>query len=380
MDKLTKLSLLSENMDVENQDLINIPQKANIINNHPSITYANVSGGKKIPLLKSMITSICERNCYYCAFRTGRDCRRASFKPDEMANTFLEMHRKRLVEGLFLSSGLAGGSQNVQNKIIDTAKILRKEHGFQGYLHLKVMPGAEKDQIKELMKYADRISINLEAPNKYRLASLSPQKNFYSDLFNRLQWINEIRNNMESNDGWNNHLPSISTQFVVGPSQESDRELLLISSFLFNDFKLSRIYFMTFNPVRNTPFEDLLPEDPQRGKRLYQASFLIRDYKFKPGDFSFQETGNLDLTMDPKRVWAENHLRNMPIEINRATKEELLRIPGIGLKRAEEVIRYRRINKISSISDIKNLGIPLNRASEFILINGHRPGYQLNLF
>ncbi len=380
MDQLTKLSLLSENMDVENQDLIINHSNTNILNGYPSITYANISGGKKMPLLKSMITSICERNCYYCAFRAGRDCRRASFKPDEMANTFLELHRKRMVEGLFLSSGLAGGSPYIQNKIIDTAKILRKNYNFQGYLHLKVMPGAEKDQIKELMKYADRISINLEAPNEYRLASLSPQKDFYSDLFTRLQWINEIRNNMESNSGWKNRLPSISTQFVVGPSLESDRELLLLSSFLINEFKLSRIYFMTFRPVKNTPFEDLLPEDPHRGKRLYQASFLIRDYKFKPGDFSFLETGNLDLTRDPKRVWADNHLRETPLEINRATKEELIRIPGIGLKRAEEVIQYRRMNKISSISDISNLGIPLNRASEFILINGRRPEYQLKLF
>ena len=373
MDQLTKLTLLSENMDVDNHE-------SNINNNHPSITYVNVTGSKKMPLLKTMITSVCERNCYYCAFRSGRDCHRASFKPDEMANTFLELHRKRLVEGLFLSSGIAGGSSNVQNKIIDTAKLLRKVHDFKGYLHLKVMPGAEKGQLIELMKYADRISINLEAPNEDRLASLSPQKDFYSELLSRLQWINEIRNNMEPNAGWNNHLPSISTQFVVGPSEESDRELLLISSYLFNKLKLSRIYFMTFSPVRNTPFEDKLPEDPQRGKRLYQASFLIRDYKFMPDDFTFLETGNLNLTMDPKKVWAENHLRDRPIEINGATKEELLRIPGIGPKRAEEVIRYRRINKISSISDIKIIGIPLNRASEFILINGHRPEYQLNLF
>ena len=373
MDRVTKLSLLSENLDVDNQ----VSNNKNI---HPSITYVNGSGGKKIPLLKSMITSVCERDCYYCAFRSGRDCQRASFKPDEMANTFLELHRKRLVEGLFLSSGIAGGSANVQNKIIDTAKLLRKNHDFNGYLHLKVMPGAEKGQITELMKYADRISINLEAPNENRLASLSPQKDFYSELLSRLQWINEIRNNMEPNTGWNNHLPSISTQFVVGPSKESDRELLLLSSYLFHKLKLSRIYFMTFSPVKNTPFEDRSPEDPKRGKRLYQASFLIRDYQFVPDDFTFLETGNLNLSMDPKKVWAENHLRGKPIEINRATKEQLLRIPGIGPKRAEEVIRYRRIHKISTISDIKNIGIPLNRAAEFILMNGHRPEHQLNLF
>lgn len=380
MDSFRKLSMLSENMDVENQDFMITPSSNEINKIQPSITYANVSGGKKMPLLKSMITSVCERNCNYCAFRNGRDVQRASFKAEEMADTFIELYRKRLVEGLFLSSGIAGGSSFIQNKIIDTAKILRKNHDFKGYLHLKIMPGAEKDQIRELMKYADRISINLEAPNEQRLACLSPQKNFYSELFSRLEWIDDIQKNMEPTLGWNRRHPSISTQFVVGPSQESDQELLKISSLLFNNFHLSRIYYMTFSPVRNTPFEGLLPENPKRGKRLYQASFLMRDYQFDPQDFSFLKTGNLDLTRDPKSVWADNHLRERPLEINCASKTELIRVPGIGPKRADELIRHRRLHKISTIADIKNIGIPINRASEYILINGRRPDFQLHLF
>jgi predicted DNA-binding helix-hairpin-helix protein len=381
MDKFLKLSLLSENMDTDDQEsILKIAGNDHIDKNHPSITFARLPNGKNMPLLKSMITSVCERNCNYCAFRAGRDCQRASFQPDEMANTFLELNQKKLVEGLFLSSGITGGGPYIQNKIIDTAKILRSNRDFKGYLHLKIMPGAEKDQIKEIMKYADRISINLEAPNSYRLESLSPQKDFFGDLFHRLKMIDEIRKQGDSHFGWKNRWPSISTQFVVGPSNESDEELLTTSAFLLEKFHLSRIYFMTFNPVRNTPFEDLPKENPLRGHRLYQASYLLRDYFYKIEDFSYLQNGNLNLEKDPKLVWAENHLRETPIEINRADKEQLLRIPGIGPKKVEKIASYRRSQKITTIADLKNIGIPINRAGEFILLNGIKPIHQLRLF
>ncbi len=381
MDKYQKLSLFSENMDTDSQGQNQIASgKSDIKKDHPSISFARMPGGRIMPMLKSMITSICERNCNYCAFRNGRDCRRASFQPDEMADTFLDLNQKKLVEGLFLSSGITGSGPIIQDKIIDTAKILRIKRDFKGYLHLKIMPGAEKDQIKEMMKYADRISINLEAPNAKRLASLSPQKDFFGELFNRLLWINEIRKQNNPNKGWKNHWPSISTQFVVGPSNESDEELLTTSAYLLEKFQLSRIYFMTFNPVKNTPFEDLQMENPLRGHRLYQASFLLRDYFYKIEDFSFQQNRNLNLEKDPKLVWAENNLRENPIELNQANKEELLRIPGIGLKRVEEITRYRRQRKITSIADLMNIGIPINRAGEFILLNGNKPIHQLKLF
>lgn len=186
MDRFQKLSLLSENMDVEDGESIEhslskCPSRTKV-EKHPIITYAKMPGGKTIPLLKSVITSVCERNCNYCAFRTGSDFRRATFTPDEMASTFLDLYTKDIAKGLFLSSGIAGGGIRVQEKIIDTAEILRRKKKFNGYLHLKIMPGAEFDQIEQLMKWADRVSVNLEAPNPERLSILAPKKEFWGRI------------------------------------------------------------------------------------------------------------------------------------------------------------------------------------------------------
>jgi len=381
MDKIQKLSLLSENMDVEDGEnlansLTNCPSKSTL-EKHPMITYAKMSGGKTIPLLKSVITSVCERNCNYCAFRAGRDFRRASFTPSEMAETYLDLYQKNIAKGLFLSSGIAGGGVKIQDKIIETAEILRTKKNYQGYLHLKIMPGAEFDQIEKLMLWADRVSINLEAPNPERLSFLAPKKIFGEELFSRLKWVDSIRNRENPIKNWKQKWPSLTTQLVVGPSGENDIEILKTSEFLLNNFHLSRIYYMTFSPVEGTPFENLPAENPMRGHRLYQASFLMRDYGFTFEDLFFNEKGHLSLESDPKQSWAETNLRGNPLEINKASKEELLRIPGIGPKRVELIANYRKKQKINSESDLKNLGIPIEKVSEFLLLDGKHPFHQL---
>ncbi len=381
MDRFEKLSLLTENMDVEEGEKLDTAFKScpitSLTEKHPMVTYAKVAGGKTIPLLKSVITSVCERNCKYCSFRAGRDFRRASFTPDEMANTFLDLYQKKTIEGLFLSSGIAGGGVRIQDKINETAEILRMKKNFSGYLHLKIMPGAEFDQIHDLLKWADRVSINLEAPNPERLNILAPKKNFSDELFTRLKWVDVIRKNKTPNQNWKSKWPSLTTQLVVGPSGESDMEILKISDYLFKKFNVARVYFMTFTPVLDTPFENIPAENPIRGNRLYQASFLLRDYGFTFEDLEFGQNGLLSLEKDPKRNWAEINLRNKPIEINRASKEELLRIPGIGPKRVELIAKYRNQKIIQTEGDLNALGLSISQVGEFILMNGRSPIYQL---
>jgi predicted DNA-binding helix-hairpin-helix protein len=381
MDRFQKLSLLSENMDAEEGEsletsLMNCPEKSSV-EKHPMVTYAKMSGGKTIPLLKTMITSVCERNCKYCSFRSGRDFQRATFTPDEMANTFLDLYQKNIAKGLFLSSGIAGGGVRIQDKIIDTTEILRTKKKFEGYLHMKIMPGAEYDQIKQLMKYADRVSINLEAPNPQRLNNLAPLKNFGEELFSRMKWVETIRKNYDPKQNWKKKWPSLTTQMVIGPSGENDVEILRASDYLFQNFHLARIYFMTFKPVLNTPLENFPAENPMRGHRLYQASFLLRDYGFTFEDFAFDQKGLLDLNCDPKKFWAENNLKGSPVEINHASREELLRIPGIGPKRVEMISRYRKKKKIQSEDDLKLLGISKESVAHYILMNGKTPIHQL---
>lgn len=381
MDNLQKLSLLSENMDVEDGEnfansLDNCPSKSTF-EKHPMITYAKMSGGQTIPLLKSVITSICERNCNYCAFRAGRDFRRATFTPAEMAETYLDLYQKNIAKGLFLSSGIAGGGIRIQDKIIDTAEILRTKKKYQGYLHLKIMPGAEFDQIQKLMLWADRVSINLEGPNPERLRVLAPKKGFGEELLSRLKWADSIRKREDPRKNWKHKWPSLTTQLVVGPSGESDIEILRTSEYLLKNYHLSRVYYMTFSPVLGTPFENLPAENPMRGHRLYQVSFLMRDYGFTFEDISFDVNGQLSLETDPKQHWAKQHLSGNPLEINYASREELLRIPGIGPKRVELIAKYRKNHKIKSEHDLKILGIPVEKVSDYLLLNGKQPIRQL---
>jgi len=339
-----------------------------------AIHNAVMPGGKRIALLKTLLTSACERDCRYCAFRQGRDFRRATFSPDELARLFMQLNRKGIAEGIFLSSGVAGGGPRTEDRLIATAEILRRRYQFCGYVHLKIMPGAERDQVLEAMRLADRVSVNLEAPNTERLRALAPHKVFSEELLQRLRWIEQIRR--EQPGRW----PSSTTQFVVGPSEESDVELLSTTEFLYQEVGLARTYFMAFTPVHDTPLENHPPTPPKREHRLYQASFLLRDYGFTAEELPFEVSGNLPLESDPKLAWARRHLTHSPVELNAASRRELLRVPGIGPKRVEEVLRARRRGKLRDLSNLCKLGIPPDRVAPFILLDGRRPPQQLSLW
>ena len=336
--------------------------------------------GKQVKLLKTLLSSACERDCFYCPFRTGRDFRRATFKPQEFAELFMKLHQSSLAEGIFLSSGIAAGGANTQNKILDTAEILRNKLGFRGYLHLKIMPGAEKDQVQRLMQLADRVSINLEAPNRERLSKLAPNKNFFEELFRPLKWVEEIRQSQPAYKGWNGRWPSTVTQFVAGGADESDLELLSTTDWLMKNVRLKRAYYSAFFPIRDTPMENKAAVNPIREHRLYQASFLLRDYGFDLEDMPFLQDGNLPLPTDPKLAWAQQNLKGKPVEINKAERRDLLRLPGIGPKGADAILRARRTGKLRDVASLRKLGIVVTRVAPFVLLDGKRVENQLNMF
>ncbi|WP_298006819.1 helix-hairpin-helix domain-containing protein [uncultured Anaerolinea sp.] len=389
VDTFEKMRLLQSEMRLEVAEDVSLPGSplTNSLPDVPSfcpadfpISTATLPNGKKIPLLKSLLTSACERNCHYCPFRMGRDFRRITFKPEELAKAVVDLTTRGVIQGAFLSSGIAGGGLRTQDRLLATAEILRKKYQYQGYLHLKIMPGAEYDQVVAAMQLADRVSINLEGPNTQRLQALAPQKIFFDELLEPLRWIEKIRQTLPPWQGWKSHWPSSTTQFVVGAVGESDLELLSVTAWLYQKVRLGRAYFSGFSPTSDTPFEDRPACSPWREHRLYQASFLLRDYGFDVEDLPFTREGYLPLETDPKLAWAQTHLIHKPVEINRAEAKELLRVPGIGPKTAQAILSARRNQRIKSEDDLKRLGVPINRAAPFLLVNGRLLQHQLRLW
>lgn len=380
MDTMGRLKLLAGQMHLEpaedSRPGCYTPKKQDAVFVHP----AKLPNGNSIKLLKTLLTSACERDCYYCPFRAGRDFRRATFKPEEFATLFMDLHRAGAAEGIFLSSGVTGGGIRTQDKLLDTADILRHKMGFRGYIHLKVMPGAEKAQVERAMRLADRISVNLEAPNSERLAQLAPHKAFMEELLQPLKWVEEIRRSQPASRGWKGRWPSTVTQYVVGGADETDLELLTTTNWLHRNVRLGRAYFSAFSPIQDTPLENKAPTNPLREHRLYQASYLLRDYGFDLEELPFTGDGNLPLPTDPKSAWAQANLAEKPLEINHAGKEELLRVPGIGLKGAETILYARRYSRLRDLSSLKKLGVVAERAAPYVLLDGRSAPVQIKLF
>ena len=377
MDALGKLRLLGQAAQYEPAEDVGMTGQRWPMARAPEelvdcISHAATPKGR-IPLLKTLLSSACERDCYYCPFRTGRDFRRATFTSDELAKLFIQLYQHDFVEGLFISSGLVGGGPKTQDRILATAEILRRRYHFRGYIHLKIMPGAERDQVAAGMALADRVSVNLEAPNDGRLARLAPHKIFTEELLQRMTWVEEIR---QAHGGYG---PSMTTQFVVGAAGESDLELLHTTHYLNRHLRLARAYFSGFNPIEDTPLEEVPPASMEREHRLYQASFLLRDYSFDLEELPFARDGNLPLHEDPKLLWARQHLSEAPVEINCADRETLLRVPGIGVKSADRIVAARRQGALRDLSHLRQLHIAAQRAAPFILLDGKRPARQLRL-
>jgi len=320
--------------------------------------------GKCVRLFKVLKTNQCEGNCYYCANRKDRNSPRVSFTPDELADLFMKYYTDGLVEGCFLSSAIYENPDKSQEGLIDTLRILRKKHKYRGYIHTKILPETSKDLIYESAKYSDRISVNLEAPGQDWLSKLSPDKNF-ARLISSLREISNLnaRNPLKS---------GITTQLVVGGTQESDRSIINLAAKLYSEFKPWRVYYSGFIPIKDTPMETNYPCEPLREFRLYQADSLIRKYGFSPDELPFDANGALPTDMDPKLAWAKLHPELFPVEVNGAAFQKLIKVPGIGKISAERIISARKEGKIKTLEALKRFGTVVTRARNFIILDGRQ--------
>jgi len=319
--------------------------------------------GECVNLFKVLQTNLCENNCFYCVNRKDRDCPRVEFAPQELASLFLEYYKKGWVKGLFLSSAVNVSPNASQEKMLRTLKILRHRHNYRGYIHCKILPGVDTALIEATGHLANRLSINLEAPNQKCLSVLSPDKNFQGELLQGLKKIASFNESHPLKAG-------VTTQLVVGAADDQDREILSLSQKLYRDYNLRRVYYSAFTPVEDTPLENFHPCPPLREFRLYQADFLLRKYDFTAQELIFDRKGNLYLDKDPKLAWALSNMDRFPVEIKKAPFEELLRVPGIGRISARRIVQLRETTKLKELEQLKKLGVVTKRARRFVTLEG----------
>ena len=369
LDKLEKLSLLGESAKYDVcASSSATPTKfkgAAIGNTVPSgVCHSFTPDGRCVSLFKVLMSNKCEKDCYYCPNRSARDIPRSRFAPEELAGLFMEFYRRNYVEGLFLSSGVNHSTGKTMQELLDTLEILRFRHHFGGYIHLKILPGASDAETEKAVDLANRVSLNMEAPSAAHLARLSKTKNFASEI---MGGISRIHRHVMNKPG-----VSHSTQFIVGAAQESDQDILNSAKRLYSSYGLKRAYFSSFQPVPGTPLDGIAGTPLIREHRLYQADFLFRFYGFNMDDLTFEPGGNLDLTVDPKHAYALRHPELFPLEINRASLAELMRIPGIGPRSARKIILLRREFQLRSVEELTRIGVVTKRALPFMTLHGKR--------
>jgi predicted DNA-binding helix-hairpin-helix protein len=318
-------------------------------------------------LFKVLMTNVCINDCGYCVNQIGRDCPRSSFRPEELAKTFSEMAQRKRVSGLFLTSGIAGDPSRTMQPMIDAVLILRQHYAFKGYVHLKILPGASFDCVEQACKIANRVSLNIEAPTAEHLAKLSSKKDIHNGILERMQWVKQLtlKNPRLAPSGQ-------TTQFVVGAAGETDRDILKTTGSLYDEMGLRRVYYSAFKPVSHSRLEDLPPTLEVREHRLYQTDWLLRVYGFSlpEVDLALGKTGNLTLGKDPKTVIAQSQPWLFPIDVNKASFNELLHVPGIGPISAQKIVDVRKEDKINSIEQLKKMRVVVKRAAPYIRFNG----------
>ena len=325
---------------------------------------AALPDGRTINLFKVLMSNDCCNDCAYCAARCSSKHQRATFAPEELSRLFLELHRRGIAQGMFLSSGVHRGANETMDRMLATGELLRGQHRFDGFLHMKVLPGASRDRVERAAELADRVSINLEAPNSGALGRICPDKSFGRDLMLRMEWISKLVANPAT------RAKGHTTQFVVGAADESDRDVLATTTHLYDGLKLQRAYFSAFQPVADSPLEGMPPAPLMREHRLYQCDFLFRRYGFRFDELLFDDDGLLPLETNPKQLWADAHSECFPVEVNTATKETLLRVPGIGPRAAARITRGRRKGKLHSLDELRNTGCVTKWAAPYVTIDG----------
>jgi predicted DNA-binding helix-hairpin-helix protein len=319
--------------------------------------------GKTRPVFRTLMSSKCEWNCAYCPLRSGSDTPRAALTPEELAKVFLPRFERGAAQGLFLSTGVDGDAHAATSQMLDGVEHLRKHHSYSGYVHLKLLPGASISEVERAARLADRLSLNLEAPSAERLARISPERDWAGDLIARLAWARDWQREGFIKSG-------LATQFVVGASGESDRELLLTTTWLYRELELRRVYFGAFRPAQGTPLEGQPPTPFVREQRLKEADWLLRHYGFTPPELPYDVSGDLPLHVDPKLAWALAHPEQFPVELNTADQEQLLRVPGLGPLSIRRILRLRREGRFRDPAQLKGLGGAVSRAQDFVMLDG----------
>jgi putative DNA modification/repair radical SAM protein len=358
------------------------------------ICHSYTPDGRCVSLLKLLLTNVCIYDCQYCINRISSDVERARFTPEEVAQLTIDFYRRNYIEGLFLSSGVLKNADYTMEQLVRTAQLLREQHGFGGYIHLKAVPGASRELYAMAGRLADRLSANIELATDADLQRLAPEKD-HAQVEHAMRSIadgialardertvrrsDSDKPSVLTEDGAN--VPRLprdfapagqSTQLIVGATETSDRQILETSSGLYERHGLRRVYYSAFSPI---PHEDpRLPAAPPplvREHRLYQADWLIRHYGFDAEELTVPAQPNLDLEIDPKLAWALAHRESFPIDLNRAPRELLLRVPGLGVRSVNVLLKQRRVRAIR-LADLNALRVPVARVAPFV-VTADRP-------
>ena len=338
------------------------------------ICHSFAEDGRCISLLKIMLTNNCIYDCAYCINRRSNDLPRATFSVTELVNLTIEFYRRNYIEGLFLSSGVVRNPDYTMERLVKVVKDLRQVYRFNGYIHLKSIPGASQELVNEAGLYADRMSVNIEIPNEQSLQLLAPEKDFQS-VFTPMRYIQQGMLQSAEERKKYRHAPRFvpagqSTQMIVGATSDSDKDILHLTSALYKRPSMKRVYYSGFVPVNG--YDNRLPALKQpplvRENRLYQADWLLRFYNFKVDEIVDDSYPDLDLEIDPKLAWALRHPEAFPVDINRADYEMLLRVPGLGVKSAMMILTTRRYSRLGT-SHLKQIGVVLKKAQYFITCN-----------
>ncbi|MBO9326018.1 MAG: radical SAM protein [Roseiflexus sp.] len=321
------------------------------------------SEGQALPIFRLLLSNRCEWNCTYCPLRSGNDMPRATLTPDELERVFLPRVGRGAVQGLLLSTGVDGNPAVATGRMLDAVEMLRTRYGYKGYVHLKLLPGVSAAEIERAARLANRISLNLEAPTAAHLARISPERDWQRDLIAPLTLARDWSRTGAISAG-------LATQFVVGAAGESDRDLLVTTTWLYRDLALRRVYFRAFRPVIGTPLESRSPTPFVREQRLREADWLLRHYGFEQQELPYDPDGNLPLHLDPKLAWALAHPERFPVELNRADRDELLRVPGLGPVSVARILRLRREGRFRDPDHLAALGRALACARDFITLDG----------
>ncbi|HYW31266.1 MAG TPA: putative DNA modification/repair radical SAM protein [Gemmatimonas sp.] len=351
------------------------------------ICHSYTPDGRCVSLLKILMTNWCIYDCSYCINRRSSGVKRARFTPQEVVWLTLEFYRRNYIEGLFLSSGIIRGPDYTMEQLVHVARSLRRDHGFAGYIHLKLIPNAAPELIAEAGRWADRVSVNVELPNQADLDRLAPEK----ELVQIRSAMHGVRDRIDTakaeardvrravpDTADKSGLPRFapagqSTQLVVGATDTDDASILTLASSLYSTERLRRVYYSAFSPIPDaSPGLPPVAAPLVREHRLYQADWLLRFYGFSVGEIAPAEARQLDLSIDPKLAWALRNRAEFPVDLNRATREALLRVPGLGVRSVDRIIASRRW-RLVRVEDLARLRVPLSRVLPFVETVDHVP-------